>query len=404
MQGTLNEIDIRSILQLIQLGQRTGELLVEAYYPNYRIYFQAQRSQGEKNTHNIQSSNNHHLTKRLAWLVFFVNGKITYATVINNNNLTRLQDYLYRYLDNIELKDLEIADISENNSPEYAYLWLLLEKKLLTASQGRSILQNMIQEIIFDLFSLHQGSFIFQMGTPLAPQLVSFDIAPLITVIMKQLHQWKQLNPEIQDPSQCPVITDTENLKLALPENTYKGLYRSCDGQTSLRQIARYINRDVVTIAKAIYPYIEKGWVNLNSNNLDLLDQKNSQLSEINKKPHILCLDDDLTIAKSVEAILSNQGYSITAITEPISAISQILEIKPNLILCDLVMPKLNGYEICSMLRGSSLFKEIPIIILTGKESYINRVQAKLLGATDYLTKPFGKNELLTLVENYLNL
>lgn len=402
MQGTLTEIDLRSILQLIELGQRTGELLIESYYPSYGMYFQAQRGQ-EKKPPNYQSGK-YLYPQKLVWLVFFVNGKIAYTTEVNRNNLSKLRDYLYRYQNIMSFEGLEVGEIYENNPPEYAYLWSLLEKKFLTASQSRNILHNMIQEIIFDLFNLHQGSFIFQKGSPLAPQLTSLEIEPLMGKTMRQLQLWKQLRPEIQSPSQCPIITNPEKLQIDLSSNTYQGLYRFCDGQTSLRQLSRHLNRDLVTISKAIYPYLQKGWVQLiGKENPCLLEEQDSRTNQSGVKPSLFCLDDDLTIVKTVETFLSTEGYPVTVMSEPLKAVERLFQLKPQLILCDLVMPQLDGYEICAMLRGSSLFRETPIIILTGKDSYMDRIQAKLLGATDYLTKPFGKQELLTLIEKYLN-
>ena len=65
-------------------------------------------------------------------------------------------------------------------------------------------------------------------------------------------------------------------------------------------------------------------------------------------------------------------------------------------------MPELDGYEICAMLRSSIAFRQTPIIMLTGKDGFIDRVKARIVGATDYLTKPFGESELLMLVEKYV--
>jgi twitching motility two-component system response regulator PilG len=65
-------------------------------------------------------------------------------------------------------------------------------------------------------------------------------------------------------------------------------------------------------------------------------------------------------------------------------------------------MPELEGYELCAMVRHSSAFRQTPIVMLTGKDGFIDRVKARMAGATDYLTKPFGPGELLTLVEKYV--
>jgi twitching motility two-component system response regulator PilG len=160
----------------------------------------------------------------------------------------------------------------------------------------------------------------------------------------------------------------------------------------------------LVTISKAIYPYLQKGWVQLiGKEGIDLLEEQDFRTTQGGVKPSLFCLDDDLTIVKTVEIFLTTEGYPITVMSEPLRAIETLFQLRPQLILCDLVMPQLDGYEICAMLRGSSLFRETPIIILTGKDSYMDRIQAKLLGATDYLTKPFEKRELLTLIEKYLN-
>ena len=101
---------------------------------------------------------------------------------------------------------------------------------------------------------------------------------------------------------------------------------------------------------------------------------------------------------------LQQQGYEATAISNPLKALSLVFQLKPDLILLDIGMPELDGYEICAMLRRSTAFRLTPIIMLTGKEGFIDRLNARMVGATDYLTKPFGAIELLTLVEKYVGI
>ena len=83
-------------------------------------------------------------------------------------------------------------------------------------------------------------------------------------------------------------------------------------------------------------------------------------------------------------------------------ALVQILKIKPDLILLDIGMPNLDGYQLCSLLRNHALFKLTPIVIVTGKEGFIDRAKARLVGATDYITKPFTQSELLKIAFRYL--
>jgi twitching motility two-component system response regulator PilG len=80
-----------------------------------------------------------------------------------------------------------------------------------------------------------------------------------------------------------------------------------------------------------------------------------------------------------------------------------MLKIKPDLILLDVTMPKVNGYDLCKLLRNSASFKQTPIIMVTGNTGLIDRAKAKLSGSTDYLTKPFTQDGLLKMIFRYLS-
>ncbi|MEC4815387.1 MAG: response regulator, partial [Scytonema sp. PMC 1069.18] len=108
-------------------------------------------------------------------------------------------------------------------------------------------------------------------------------------------------------------------------------------------------------------------------------------------------------ICETVESILKPRGYEVITLTDPVKALGRIFQLKPDLILCDMTMPELDGYEICAMLRHSRAFQDIPIVMLTDKVGFIEHIQVKMVVATDYLTKPFGNTELLILVERYVN-
>ncbi|GAP96787.1 DUF4388 domain-containing protein [Leptolyngbya sp. NIES-2104] len=373
MQGHLSEIDIRSILQLIELGQRTGELFVEAY-----------------------SGSPHRLSRsHPSWFVFFLNGQIVYAGE-TESDFSRLRDYLHRYRAETTIDQIPASSITTFSTPEYGCLWALLENHLVTPDQGRKILQSMVRETLFDLLSLHQGSFVFELGNPLTPQLLTLEIAPLTTKILKQVQDWKQLHPYLHSPDQCPTIANSTLLKSALPETTFQALDRYADGKTSIRQIARYLNRDISTVARAIYPYVQRGWLQLSHPTVQ------SSIPRTPKAPKVVCIDDSPTVCKAVELMLDRNGYDISTIENPLTALSLVFQLKPDLILCDIAMPELDGYEICAMLRQSTTFRQTPIIMLTGKDGFIDRVRARMVGSTDYLTKPFGEHEILMLLEKYI--
>ncbi|WP_414619808.1 response regulator [Calothrix sp. CCY 0018] len=381
MQGNLSEIDIRSILQLIELGQRTGLLFVEAYTEE---------------------------SLPRTWFIFFLNGQIVYSQEANSS-VFRLRDYLRYYRINLQGEEtLPTTDSDKSlSAPEYGYLWRLLEQDIINPIQARSIIQGLVHETLFDLLSLREGSFIFELDKPLTPQLTTLEIAPLLNKVFKQVQEWKLLYPYIQSPDQCPVLTDVERLRSSLASSTVEKLQHWADGKTSLRQLARFLNRDVLTLAKAIYPYVQQGLIHIVSieNKSSLTHNHSSQQhSQENQSiKGIVCIDDALAICETVQSILQTQGYNAIAFTNPLEALNRVFQLQPHLILCDIVMPDLDGYQLCAMLRHSSAFRLVPIIMLSAKSSYIDRAKANMVGATDYLTKPFESTELLLLIKKYLD-
>jgi twitching motility two-component system response regulator PilG len=395
MQGNLNEIDICSLLQLIELGQRTGQLLVEVH--SFPTSNKLTRDEVVRYRHSWNY-------KQQSWFVFFLNGQIIYCQE-GDSSLSRIDDYLRHYRVEMRLDEKQLASLASQNTPEYGYLWALLERHMINPNVARRIIHGLVHETLFDLLSLHQGSFIFHQGAALVPQLTSFKIAPLVAKITQQVQEWKQLYPHIQSPEQLPMLADIVLLRSSLPVETVNKLQHWADGKTSLRQLARYLNRDILTVAKAIYPYVQQNWLQLVYSVTDNSKavMQNREVDE-NQRLRIVCIDDTTTICETVESILKSQGYEAIAMTNPLEALSLIFQLQPDLILCDIAMPQLDGYEICAMLRHSSAFRFVPIIMLTGKDGFIDRVRARMIGATDYLTKPFGDTELLMLVEKYANI
>lgn len=119
----------------------------------------------------------------------------------------------------------------------------------------------MVQETLFDLLSLHQGHFNFQLGTPFGPQLSTYAVTSLLFETVKKVQKWKQLYPQIQFPQQRLLLAQPQKLAAALPAIAYQKLAQWTTGETTLRQLARYLNRDLVALARALLPYIQKGWL-----------------------------------------------------------------------------------------------------------------------------------------------
>lgn len=116
----------------------------------------------------------------------------------------------------------------------------------------------------------------------------------------------------------------------------------------------------------------------------------------------IACIDDNPSIVRVIRSYLDDDRFSVLAIDDPVKALMQIVRHKPDIVLLDVEMPKLDGYELCSLLRRHPMFKKIPIVMVTGNTGFIDRAKAKLVRASDYLTKPFTKEQLTDVILKHL--
>ncbi|MDZ8104685.1 MAG: response regulator [Nostoc sp. DedQUE12a] len=120
-------------------------------------------------------------------------------------------------------------------------------------------------------------------------------------------------------------------------------------------------------------------------------------------RPLVACVDDSPTICRSLEEILTHQNYRFVGIQDSLTAVLKLIKSKPDFIFLDLLMPKVNGYEICSQIRKTPSLKDVPVVILTGKDGIVDRMRAKLVGATDFLGKPVESEKVLNVLHKYLS-
>jgi twitching motility two-component system response regulator PilG len=116
----------------------------------------------------------------------------------------------------------------------------------------------------------------------------------------------------------------------------------------------------------------------------------------------ILVVEDSSTIRKVISITLSQKGYEIIEAGDGLEALSRLNEVKPNLILLDIILPKMDGYQILSIIRDNPEFKNIPVIMLTSKDGIINKVKGKMAGSSAYLTKPFDPAQLVKTIERHI--
>ncbi len=116
----------------------------------------------------------------------------------------------------------------------------------------------------------------------------------------------------------------------------------------------------------------------------------------------VLIIDDSQTIRRSAENMLSSEQVEILTAEDGFQALSIIAEEKPHLIFIDIVMPRLDGYQACAIIKNNPDYRDIPVIMLTSKDGLFDRARGEVVGSDHYLTKPFTKDELLQSLQQHL--
>ncbi|CAN5899582.1 twitching motility response regulator PilG [soil metagenome] len=115
----------------------------------------------------------------------------------------------------------------------------------------------------------------------------------------------------------------------------------------------------------------------------------------------VLVADDSNTIRRSADIFLRKAGCEVVYGEDGFDALAKIPDFEPDLIFVDVMMPKLDGYQVCAVVKQHPRFRALPVIMLTSKDNVFDRARAKLLGADEYLTKPFTRDSLLNAVARY---
>lgn len=366
----------------------------------------------------------------VCWRVFFDKGKVVYADH-SIASFSRFEERLRRLgYETAATASQSLARQSFGQLPQvYGAIAHLIARGHLQPQQTQTLIEDIAIEAIETLLCLPSATYRVE---PISLTLLNEGL-PLLSVIghcEQRLRIWQKFAPEIDSPdlrlylfdraalARTPELSQMTPLFLDRLAQILKGL--------SFRQLAVLLKQDELKIARLLYTAIVKGAIYLRDPKppFDRLPRiPHSQPSyngqtppsfegvlpqvEATAKPtgyKIVCIDDSPTILQEINRFLSDERFSVFKITDPVKALVPIFRLEPDLILLDIGMPEINGYKLCSLLRNNPNFARIPIVMVTGNKGIIDRARARMVGATDYLTKPFTREGLLEIVGKYLEL
>ncbi|MEN9205197.1 MAG: response regulator [Thermostichales cyanobacterium BF4_bins_65] len=329
----------------------------------------------------------------VGWSVFLSADHVLYATATAGQLprltyvLSRINPSLVEVLGGIREKELE-------------YGWLVQQlSQRLGIRELRQVVMRMTQEALIHLLAIPRAPLQYSRATPISSPLLTHSWAEVSQPLAKAVERWASLRETFPapltrlslDPRRMQEFChhwDRSQASRYFPRQGLPGCMALLSQSLTLYELCAQMGCDPFTMAAWSRPLVDQGVLRVGPYESPSVE-----------RPLVACIDDSKTVQKQVKGILEVAGFAVLGITEPGQALTALVRQKPALILMDVNMPEIDGYELCRMLRQSKQLKEIPIVMLTGRDGLLDRLRAQILGVTDYVTKPFQPEQLLTAVQ-----
>ena len=332
-------------------------------------------------------------TDTKSWSIYLEEGKLTYASC-SDKLFDRLDSYLQHLnqtipsLDSTTRMQLRLIFEAEQETKlkataDYRAICWLVDRDRITPQQAATLIEELAKEVMQSFLSLKEGGYEFRSQTLLdkLPKFCHLDLRLIVEHCQKELRSQKSITIPASEKQSLPKVPVVKQNRVDLTQ--------------SRAQI-----KQKLPSANNIQENIKSKEQSVKEQDID--DSNHPKLLKKNLYT-IACIDDSVTVLNSIKHFLDRNTFSVVTINDPVKALMQILRSKPDLILLDVEMPNLDGYELCSLLRKHSRFKDLPIIMVTGRTGFIDRAKAKMVRSSGYLTKPFTQSELLKAIFKHIS-
>ncbi|MDJ0675313.1 MAG: response regulator [Calothrix sp. MO_167.B42] len=355
---------------------------------------------------NIQNQQNQ------TWNLYFRLGRIIWISG-GIHPYRRFRRQMTCYLPSINISELSLSyEETELEYWDYILLVRLFNQHQNQQNNIKQIIIKTILEVLFDIS--YKSIFVSVTKKPFPNKVFDMTISYIsvdlcLKEIIKYRKAWIDAGLSNFSPNYAPSISHAEMLVKMVNPNNYANFVNLMNGKNTLRDLAVKMKKSELSISRSLLPYILKGAVTL----IEVPDLKpkinqpiKKSLITTNKntnKPLIACIDDSPQICQMMERIIVSRGLNCISITDSSKALSILMEHKPDLIFLDLVMPVVSGYEICTYLRRTSVFKKKPVIILSANEGLVDKVRTRIMGANHFINKPIVVSKVLEMIYKYLS-
>lgn len=364
-----------------------------------------------------------HSVKDYKWSIYYCHGRLVWASG-GAHNYRRWRRLMGQYKLQIDFNKISFRTIDEIRLWDYQVLVILMKRMVLTREQITPIIEGFVQEVLFDIIQCAANEKITYYCD------FEDEIAPVIALIhaehaIDQAHQewltWRKAGIADFSPNLAPWIKRPSQLKEEASELTYKTLITILDGRRSLRELATWMKKDLLNLVQSLMAYYHRGMVGLvevqdiespiSALSLSATRNESAQLSEssptqkktdLMARPLIACVDDSNQVCSTIEQIVTGFGFGFLGIRDSINVLPLLVEMRPEMIILDLVMPIVGGYELCTQIRRIPEFKDTPILILTSNDTLFDRLRSKFVGATAFISKTAGNEKIGEQIQRYL--
>jgi chemotaxis family two-component system response regulator PixG len=352
-----------------------------------------------------------------SWRFYLYSGRLIYATG-GNHRARRLFRAIKQHCPN-EISEAWLRTLVNLPEPwEFYLISQAIKQSKIDSEKAKALIVTSVQEVLYTLVDRGHLITTWKPSKQTLQPLVLLSVDQIIQHAYDAKTKWQMAGlGHIQNMMPgfsfdfAPFLALPDQLKLmvdagSITPPTYKVLVGLLNGQNTLWDLSFKMQRSMIAVMRSLLPLIIDGIVELK----EIPDlaypptpQAASEPAPKKTKGLIACIDDSPQIGQEMLRILTQEGYEVINIIDPLQGVSLLLKRKPDLIFLDLVMPNTNGYELCTFLRKTSTFQEVPIVILTGHDGVIDRVRAKMVGATDFLGKPADPVKVKQVLDKYLN-